>query len=424
MKNRYNLALCLFVLTSINLLGQGEPPNPNSTDDVSATGWVEIKGNAVLTSRTASIQSTSLGVTITFWDSVYRLESSGIHVNITPRQGGKWTYGVSTVYKDTLYVPARYFARGQGVDSSKVFKSANNGSSWRAVDGPVFSSSSLQVNTDIRMHGDTMYLMGDDELFYSSDFGKNWVDVSPANIGCNQVNDILFLNGQLLMTGCSLGGVFKLDKAAKTWARDFGFVFSYSNRFMKRDSVVFITAQDDIQRKYLPTGNWQQATGGLSQFYVYSHLNLNQNLFITTSVGVFKTEDYGNNWSDFNTGWSDPSAVYPVNIAVFGDTMFVGTGSKGVYKRAIPPNPISLPEVKGQNHNFRVFPNPAADHITISTTVEEKGTFKIYDQSGKLMMEGEYMDGAPLEIKMLKPGMYILQIKAGDAAFEQKLLIN
>ena len=424
MKNRYNLALCLFVLTSINLLAQGEQPTPHSKDAITATGWVEIKGNGLLGNKTASIQANVKGVTITDWNGVYRIEPSGAHIDVTPRQDSNWTYGVSCVYKDTLYVPARYLSNGQGSDSSKLFISYDNGLSWVVKNGPVFLSPSLQVNTDIRIHSDTMYLMGDSELYYSPDFGKNWVNTNPNTVGCSQVNDVLFLNGQMYMTGCNLGGVYKFNKHLNTWSRDFGFIFQSSNRFLKRDSVIFITSQDDIQRKYLPAGNWQQATGGLNQFYVYNHVNVNQNLFICTSVGVFNTEDYGDNWSDFNSGWSDPTTVYPVNMVAYGDTLYVASYFKGVYKQAIPPKPISLPEVIGQNHNFRVFPNPATDHITISTAEEGIGTFKIYDQSGKLMMEGEYKDGAPLEINTLKPGIYTLQIKAGDAAFEQKLLIT
>ncbi len=386
--------------------------------------WQPQIQNGLFCGNTASIQASSAGVTITDWYGVFKLNTDDTYDDITPRKAFGWVYGLSMVNNDTLYVPARYDAFGQGVDSSKIFKSSNNGASWSAVNGPVFSSAGIQVNTDIRMHNDTIYLMGDNQLFYSSNFGKTWVDISPVNIGCNIVNDILILNGQLFMTGCSIGGVFKLDKGTNTWARDFGFVFRYSYYFMKRDSVVFITAQDDIQRKYLPTGNWQQATGGLNQFNVYSHLNLNQNLFITTSVGVFKTEDYGDNWIDYNTGWSDPTDIHPVNIAVFGDTMYVGSFFQGLYKQAIPPNPISLNEFSSADGIIKLYPNPASDHVRITSEKEGQGTYKIYDQSGKLMMEGEFINGEYIGVYQLNAGMYIVKLIQGKISSEQKLLIK
>ncbi|WP_417601984.1 hypothetical protein [Owenweeksia hongkongensis] len=114
---------------------------------------------------------------------MFKIGPNGGHIDVTPRQGSNWTYGVSRVYNDTLFVPARYLSYGQGTDSSKVFISDDNGISWLSEDGPLFSSASIQLNSDLRFYLDTMYLMGDDELFFSADLGKTWTDISPVNIG-------------------------------------------------------------------------------------------------------------------------------------------------------------------------------------------------------------------------------------------------
>ncbi|WP_417601982.1 T9SS type A sorting domain-containing protein [Owenweeksia hongkongensis] len=193
---------------------------------------------------------------------------------------------------------------------------------------------------------------------------------------------------------------------------------------MKRDSVVFLTAPDLIERKYPSNTSWQQLTNGLSIFHVYEHFNLNQNLFICTSVGVFKTEDYGNNWSDFNNGWLDPMNINPVNMAVFGDTLFVASHSEGVYKQAIPAKSISINELSKASESVKLYPNPATDNITITLKDASGGTYKILDQGGKLLGSGSFENGEKLVLPNLADGLYIISIEGSNNTYVKKLKIG
>ncbi len=424
MKKSYITFLLLLFPIYQELAAQVFDRNAFSNTEVSGSWMKQVDTSGILSTRIASLQSTSAGVFVTGWEGVYKINTNGIHEDISPRGGSNWTYGLSITHNDTLFVPARYISRGLGTDSVKLFVSGDNGVSWVTMQGPTFSGSSIILNSDLRLYKDTLYLMGDDELFYSADYGLNWTDISPRNTGCDQVNDIFHHNGKLYLTGCTNGGVFKWNRNSGSWLVDNSFPFTNSNRFMMRDSVIFLASPNLIQRKFPSSASWQQATSGLSSFHVYDYYNLNQNLFICSSAGVYFTENLGNTWSDFNSGWSNPSNMYPVDMTVFGDTIFIGTGTMGIYKQAIPPNTISAQEQYIPAQSLQVYPNPATDFVTIITQKGGNGTYTILDQAGKLVLEGEFKDEAAIDLKNLNSGLYVVRIKQAGDTGEQKLVIN
>lgn len=384
--------------------------------------WAKHSEDGIYCTQTASVQSTSSNVILTDWEGVYKLKGDGTYTDITPRVGRGWTYGVSRVKNDTLFVPARYFSVFGGTDSSKIFYTYNNGINWQPVEGPVFSSSYLRVNTDLRFYGDTMYVMGDGELFYSLDLGQTWVDISPTNLNCQNVYDILYRNGQLYLAGCNKSWVYQ-HNGGHLWTTAADFDPGYAQGFMERDSVVFLTYENDIKRKF-PSANWGSAANGLgAQFFVYNYLNLNQNLFITTSEGVFKTENYGNTWVGFNDGWVEPDQIFPVNLTILGDTMYAGSYMKGIYKRAIPAKPVSLKE-EDKKSVVRIYPNPASTNITISLRSGQNGELSITDQNGRVLHKQDFVDSELIELPELPVGLYILNVESGNRKTEHKLIIR
>lgn len=65
---------------------------------------------------------------------------------------------------------------------------------------------------------------------------------------------------------------------------------------------------------------------------------------------------------------------------------------------------------------FSVYPNPVAEKLTIEGRNGQILQIKLYDVLGVLVNEWEYAGAANYEVNMdgLKPGLYILQLKAGD----------
>jgi hypothetical protein len=62
---------------------------------------------------------------------------------------------------------------------------------------------------------------------------------------------------------------------------------------------------------------------------------------------------------------------------------------------------------------FRIYPNPASDLIFIS--LKERATVQLFDMTGKRITVREFSDGdQSLDISALKPGIFHLQISAGN----------
>jgi hypothetical protein len=76
---------------------------------------------------------------------------------------------------------------------------------------------------------------------------------------------------------------------------------------------------------------------------------------------------------------------------------------------------------------FALWPNPAHDFITIvnQQNIIEKSEYSVYDLTGKKCMTG-YLSGtsSSVNVKDLKPGMYILRINSQESVYSTKLIIR
>lgn len=72
---------------------------------------------------------------------------------------------------------------------------------------------------------------------------------------------------------------------------------------------------------------------------------------------------------------------------------------------------VGLEETKHREPKVRVFPNPAREKITVSTTFHEAASVRIKDISGKELLFSPINDrGATFNISTLAPGMYFYEI--------------
>lgn len=81
-------------------------------------------------------------------------------------------------------------------------------------------------------------------------------------------------------------------------------------------------------------------------------------------------------------------------------------------------------KVAKENENFEtginLFPNPAQQLITIETSLENFSC-AIYDVNGNLLFYAEKKNsGDALNIKSLKPGMYLITINDGEQSLNYK----
>ncbi|MEX0986408.1 MAG: T9SS type A sorting domain-containing protein, partial [Bacteroidales bacterium] len=75
--------------------------------------------------------------------------------------------------------------------------------------------------------------------------------------------------------------------------------------------------------------------------------------------------------------------------------------------------------------NLRIYPNPAADFVTIESADVSQvlSTIKIYSISGRQVVNHTIERGNRIDISMLQEGIYLVVIRNGDKQAQRKLVI-
>ncbi|CAN5548176.1 hypothetical protein BH11BAC5_BH11BAC5_51170 [soil metagenome] len=81
----------------------------------------------------------------------------------------------------------------------------------------------------------------------------------------------------------------------------------------------------------------------------------------------------------------------------------------------------SVKEIAGSQLKFTVYPNPAADYLTVSYPGDQVKGLKIFDIGGRMMIEQANFSGSKkLDISQLKKGVYLLQLTTKTGNNTQK----
>lgn len=130
--------------------------------------------------------------------------------------------------------------------------------------------------------------------------------------------------------------------------------------------------------------------------------------------------------------WRAPSAgTGPVTF--YG--AFVNGRNNGLRTQAITiqENPAASVAEAGKLQQFRMYPNPVNDRLTLSYSLErtEKVNIKVYDITGReaLLLVNEQQEAGEHQMSFdlkpqLNPGVYFVSVDAGGKRFSQKLLVK
>ena len=114
---------------------------------------------------------------------------------------------------------------------------------------------------------------------------------------------------------------------------------------------------------------------------------------------------------------------------------FVNGRNTGLRTEAITiqENPAASVGETGKLQQFRMYPNPVNDRLTLSYSLErpEKVNIKVYDITGREALQlineqqeaGEHQMSFDLK-PQLNPGVYFVSVDAGGKRFSQKLLVK
>lgn len=165
--------------------------------------------------------------------------------------------------------------------------------------------------------------------------------------------------------------------------------------------------------------------GGSSQTITWNVAGTNANNINAANVDILWSVDNGETWTALLTGTPNDGSetVIIPNTATRSGRIMV-KGSHHIFfdvnnaDITVTTSELSTSEtqLKGSSE-IKLYPNPVTDILTLSNTKSER--YKIYDMSGKLILEGSLQNGT-VSVNSLIKGNYVIQIDTFSKMFIKK----
>ena len=143
-------------------------------------------------------------------------------------------------------------------------------------------------------------------------------------------------------------------------------------------------------------------------------------LIAATNIGLFYSTDNGTTWV---ASYEVPATqITDLKMRNSDDRLFVATYGRGVW--AVTVGGLVTTTEEAINNKLNVYPNPAENHISISTNYEKNYSVVLYNVLGEKVLESS--EKSNINISNLSSGMYIIHLKGIDGTIinTQKLEIK
>jgi photosystem II stability/assembly factor-like uncharacterized protein len=430
-------------------------------------------------------ESTDFGDT---WKNIYssagsNIIFSGASVFISSLDGvlyadsltGNWTYrnqGINELSIKSIIINKlnnqHYGEIFIGDERSRIYKSTDNGNSWKFL----FKTNGASVSDFvIGKQGDIFAATIWGGIYHSSDDGENW-NQSSTGLNDPDVRDIAIDSSGNIFAG-TFSEVYKSTNNGGSWS-----VCLTQNQSVQCSTLVvnkkgYIFAGTIVYGALRSTNggtSWTQVANGMNFGVYYLTLNKNDVLYAVTASGdLYKSTNDGNNWLLVKSGMgfnkifflSNDDIIASVDqdhsvIGLFHSTdggqnwLTDSTGMVGCIPSGFDMNsegyiyvvsnggvhhsqsPVtSVEEINTEIQDISIYPNPANDYINISLP-NENGlpvSLVIYDLLGNKVLEYLVNNNLPtlgninINTEKLNQGQYSLLIKLGDKVFTKSLII-
>jgi hypothetical protein len=222
-----------------------------------------------------------------------------------------------------------------GTAGGGVFRSTNNGASWTAVNTGIDPPDQF-INSLIVGGAGELYAATGTKLYRSTNNGDSWSPLLPVPAASYSSLSIA-PNGDIYAAvtsigGVRTGGVFKSTSGGATWTQEAGLPETPHNAIITSGTRVYVGTEGP--GVYCSTGGlgprnvWDLCVDGMDNTHV-TDIEQKQDgvLYAATRYNrVFKSTDYGRNWSSASNGlsydWINDLAVNPLNGHVYAATPF------------------------------------------------------------------------------------------------------
>lgn len=270
---------------------------------------------------------------------------------------------------------------------------------------------------------DKIYRYEDDKMFYTTDIGKHWVDISLTSGYCNMFYGFLVFKNIPFALACGNAELLKLD-SNNQWI--------LSNKGLPNDrDIAFLARSEDAIYAYVNVygmyvsrdsgQSWTKANYGLNSERLHSYTFSENKIFVTSEEGIFYSNNFGKNWNSLNDGIPNMNAG---PITIYNDSLYVGIAGYGIWKRDIKGILLSIDENQTNDNQFQLYPNPASELVNIIAPNEEKVTICIVDLMGRTVYSNSFYSKTTIDITNLALGSYIIQLETNSKVFSNKLIVR
>ncbi len=247
--------------------------------------------------------------------------------------GTTWTdrsIGVTDMgFTSFLYFNSKLYAGGRSsaLDPSRaLFETSDNGISWQPVIIPGIGPNGVQ---SMVVKDGLFYVANDDTVFISSD-GVNWNSTS-VNTNASIVS--MGVTGNSVYLTTSAGRYYISPDNGATWNLvQNTSTNAMANHLIFLNNKIIMSTNQGLYESFDSGATWQLNNTGITGLEIESFGENSAYIFAgTDNQGVFRSSDGGLNWELINTGINTFNSLHVTSIINVNDDMYLGTGD-GVYK--------------------------------------------------------------------------------------------
>jgi photosystem II stability/assembly factor-like uncharacterized protein len=221
-----------------------------------------------------------------------------------------------------------------GMDGKGIYVSTDNGNNWIAQNTGL---TNLNINA-IATSGNNIFVGTEGGgVFLSTNNGISWI---VQNTGLtNLIIKAIATSGNNIFVGTEGGGIFLSTNNGNSWSsKNTGLTNLYVKTIAINGANIFVGAYGPYKsgEGYISGGvflsknngnNWTNTTKGINFVYPITIAINGNTIFYGTKVGIFWSSNNGNSWCEEFSRYLDANSI--TAIATSGNNIFVGTENWG-----------------------------------------------------------------------------------------------
>jgi photosystem II stability/assembly factor-like uncharacterized protein len=320
-----------------------------------------------------------------------------------------------------------------------IFRSTDGGVNWSPFTASypdttffLLAASGGTVFADAEYNVGPMYHIG---IHRTTDGGKSWIAANAGLPALQRADAFLVSNSTLLAGYAGVGGgIYRSTDKGLSWiASDMAGGITYVTALGEVGGSLLAGTDEGVFRSTDGGRSWSPANSGLrdTSIEVRNFATVGGTVFMACTDGMFLSVDEGASWKEVNEGLESGS----LSIAACGLNLFVGTWSRGIWKR---PLSEMITSVEGPSAFLPTdyllmqnYPNPFNPSTTIEFALTYAGfvTLKVYNVLGEevaTLIAGDQAAGtfkATWNASGLPSGVYFYRLTAGEYVQTKKAVL-